>query len=181
MPAGLGWSVLYASVYAGVSLSLEILRMLFERGADPNVKSGPLPLKRAIDNSWRFGRMGEAIKDIRRVWPPFIRKLDGLLITTFAMRFAPSSTPDVLVPFCSNQFWRGSRSLRDDVVNHMSMHIGQPKVSPGDLVGQLQVIQPEEMQQRGVEVVQVDLIFDGKVAVLVRGSIADAGFHAAAS
>ncbi len=56
MPAGLGWTILYASVYAGVSLSLEILQMLLERGADPNVKYGPLPLTRAIDNSWKLDK-----------------------------------------------------------------------------------------------------------------------------
>ena len=51
-------------------------------------------------------------------------------------------------------------------MHHFAMHVGQTKIAAGIAVGQLQVIEAQQVQHRGVQVVQVDFVFDGVVAVV---------------
>jgi len=48
------------------------------------------------------------------------------------------------------------------------------EVAAGVAVGKLLVVQAEEVQDRGVQVVEVDLVFDGVVPVIVGGSVLEA-------
>gem|GEM_PF-6658093 len=41
---------------------------------------------------------------------------------------------------------KSQSALGDDVANHPPMHIGQSKVSPCDFVGQLQVVETQQVQ-----------------------------------
>ena len=72
-------------------------------------------------------------------------KLDELLIATIVGQFRASSPPIEIVASRSVRSRSRSLELRDHAMNHISMHIGQPEVSTGDLVRQLQVIQPKKM------------------------------------
>ena len=59
------------------------------------------------------------------------------------------------------------------------MHVGQAEVAAGVAVGQLGVIEAQQVQHGGVQVVEVDFVFDGVVAVVIGLAVADAGLHAA--
>src|SRR5262245_1049045 len=53
----------------------------------------------------------------------------------------------------------GLTLLCQDVANDVAVHVGEPEVAARVAVGQLLVIEPHEMQDRGVEVVDVDFLF----------------------
>ena len=63
-----------------------------------------------------------------------------------------------------------NQQLLDD----FTTHIGEPKISPLELVGQPGVIQTKQMQNRGLQVVDVDLVFHDVVAEFVGGAERDA-------
>lgn len=44
-------------------------------------------------------------------------------------------------------------------------HVGQAEVSPGVPVGRLLVVKAREVEDRGVDVVDVDLVLDGVATV----------------
>jgi hypothetical protein len=54
------------------------------------------------------------------------------------------------------------------------MHIGQPRIAAGVAVGQTQVIDAQEVQDCGVQVVEVDLVLLGVVAVVIRRAVGEA-------
>src|SRR5205807_3750362 len=58
-----------------------------------------------------------------------------------------------------------------DLLDYPARHVRQPVVAPGVAVRQLLVVQAEEMEQRGVQVVDVDLVLDGVPAELVGGAV----------
>ena len=60
------------------------------------------------------------------------------------------------------------------------MHVGQPEVAAGVAVGELLVVEAEEVQDRGVQVVDVDLLLDRLEAEFVGGAVDVAAAHAAA-
>ena len=61
-------------------------------------------------------------------------------------------------------------TLGQDVLQHVSMHIGEAEVAAGVAVGELFVFEAELVENGGVEVVEVDAILDGGDAILVRSS-----------
>ncbi len=60
------------------------------------------------------------------------------------------------------------------------MHVGQTEVAAGVAVGEAFVVEAEEFQQRGVQVVDVDRVFDRFEAEFVGGSVDVAAAHSAA-
>ena len=54
------------------------------------------------------------------------------------------------------------------------MYIGQPELATGVAKRQLRVIQTQQVQDRRVQVVEVDLFLHAVVAVLVGAAISDA-------
>ncbi len=60
------------------------------------------------------------------------------------------------------------------------LDVGQPHVAAGVAVGQALVIEPEQVEDRGVQVVDVHRVLDGLVAELVGLAVGDPGLHAAA-
>src|SRR5262249_41404786 len=52
------------------------------------------------------------------------------------------------------------RALREDVLDHVALHVGQAHVAAGVAVGQPLVVQAEQVQDRRVPVVDVDLALD---------------------
>jgi hypothetical protein len=53
------------------------------------------------------------------------------------------------------------RPLRQNVFDHMPVHVGQSEVPSLKLVGQVFVIDPEQMHQGGLKIVDVNLVLDG--------------------
>ncbi len=67
-----------------------------------------------------------------------------------------------------------------DPRNHLAVHVGQPHVAAAEAVGQSLVVDAQQMQHRRVQVVDLDLVFDGVVAVVVGGAVDGAALDAAA-
>ena len=63
----------------------------------------------------------------------------------------------------------------------MTMHVGQSELSALVFFGQTFVIDPQQVQQRGVEVMNMNAIVDDVVAVGAGFAISCSGFDPAAS
>src|SRR5690242_5431777 len=63
---------------------------------------------------------------------------------------------------------RPSRSAADDLLDHPPVHVGQAEVSPRVAVRQPLVVQPHQVQDGRVQVVDVYLVLDRPEAELVR-------------
>ena len=59
-------------------------------------------------------------------------------------------------------------------MHHLAVDVGQAEVAAGVAVGELGVVEAEQVQDRGVQVVDVDLVLDGVVAVVVGLAVDDA-------
>lgn len=71
------------------------------------------------------------------------------------------------------------RSSGQDVVDHSAVDVSQTEVAAGVTIRPPLVIQPREIQQRGVQVVPVDLVFDREMAEFVGGAVGETGPAAA--
>ena len=52
------------------------------------------------------------------------------------------------------------------------MNVRQSEVTASELVCELQMIESQQVQHGGVQVVQVDFVLDGEVTIFVSGSVA---------
>src|SRR5207244_2777245 len=75
---------------------------------------------------------------------------------------------------------KSTRDSAQDLVNHLAKNICQAKVAAGVAVGELLVVQAEQVQDGGVQIVHVNLIFDGVIAVVIRSAILHTGLNPAA-
>src|SRR6185503_8499010 len=71
-------------------------------------------------------------------------------------------------------------SLREDVFHRVAMDVGEADVSALEFEGQAFVVDAQAVEQRGVEVMDVDGVFGDVVAVVIGLTVGDAGFDAAA-
>ena len=69
---------------------------------------------------------------------------------------------------------------RNDIPHNLPMHVGQPEVSTGISVGKPCVIEAEQVQDRGVQVMDMHRFFDGLVAEIVGRAVDHASLDAAA-
>src|SRR5262249_10504754 len=65
-----------------------------------------------------------------------------------------------------------------DLLDHTPMHVRQAEVAPGVPIRQLLVVQPQDVQKRRVQVMDVDLVLHGEPAVVVRRPVAEPALHA---
>ena len=65
-------------------------------------------------------------------------------------------------------------------MDHLTGHIGQPEVTAGITVGEAFVIDAQQVQNRGVQIVDVDSIMDGAKTEVVRFAVRHATFDASA-
>lgn len=72
------------------------------------------------------------------------------------------------------------RCSRQNLLDHVAMDIRQPEVAAGIAISQLLVIESHDVQDGGVEIVNVHGIFQHFVADVVCLAVDDAGFHTAA-
>ena len=52
-------------------------------------------------------------------------------------------------------------SYAEDFLHDRSVHVGEAEVSAGVAIGELLVIEAQEVKHRGVQVVDVDFLLDG--------------------
>ena len=62
---------------------------------------------------------------------------------------------------------RGASGSGQDLADDAAVDVGQAEVAAGVAVGELLVVEAEQVQDRGVQVVDVDLVLDGLEAELV--------------
>ena len=60
------------------------------------------------------------------------------------------------------------------------MHVGQAEVAAGVAVGQAFVVEAQQVQQRGVQVVDADAVLDGAETEFVSRAVGQAPFDATA-
>ncbi len=70
--------------------------------------------------------------------------------------------------------------LRQNLLHDIAVHVGQPVVAAGVAVGEPLVVEAQQVQHRGVQVVDVDAAADHLVAEFVGLAVTEAAFHAAA-
>jgi hypothetical protein len=66
------------------------------------------------------------------------------------------------------------------LLHHSSRHVGQAEIAAVEAEGETLVIEAQEVQEGGVQVVDADLVGDGLVADVVGRAVADAPFGATA-
>ena len=69
---------------------------------------------------------------------------------------------------------------RINLAHDMAFDIGQPEIAACVAIRQTFVVEAQQVQDRGVQVVNVDLVLRSVVAVVVGRAVAEAAFHAAA-
>src|SRR4051812_20973020 len=68
----------------------------------------------------------------------------------------------------------------EDVCHHAAVHVGEAEIAALEAVGEPLVVEAELVEERGVEIVDVDGVFDGVEAEVVGAAVAQAGLDAAA-
>src|SRR5947207_15404396 len=68
----------------------------------------------------------------------------------------------------------------EDILYHFAAHIRQPEIAPGVTVGEFLMIKAEQVQHRGVQIVDVNRILDGAIAEFVGRAVNVSAFHPAA-
>src|SRR6266516_2798617 len=66
---------------------------------------------------------------------------------------------------------------RQNVSYDVAFDVGQAKIAAGVAVREALVVEAEEVQNRGVQVVDVDLVLGGVIAVVVGAAVAQAALH----
>lgn len=74
----------------------------------------------------------------------------------------------------------GACLLRNDLVGHVAVDVGEAEVAAGVAERELLVVEAQQVQHRGVQVVRVEDALDGGVAHRVGRAMTKAAFHAAA-
>src|SRR5262249_59512872 len=74
----------------------------------------------------------------------------------------------------------GHRTSTDNVLDHVALDVGQPHVAAGVAVGQLLVIQAEQVQDGSVPVVDVHLPLAGLGSLIIDAPVGEAALGAAA-
>ena len=70
--------------------------------------------------------------------------------------------------------------LRDEVVDDVAVDVGEAVIPAGVAVGELLVVEAHEVEDRGIHVVDVDAVLDGREPELVGGAVAKTFLHPAA-
>src|SRR3954452_8020312 len=124
-----------------------------------------------------------------RVTIPPLSPLTVLFVLTQRRRSAPNPPRNAIsqkhlraqqAPWVRFKKRQDYAVLSQHLLNHVPMHVGQPEVAALEAVGELLVIEAEEVEDRGLEVVDVVFVLDGGEAELVGLAEDQAGVHAAA-
>src|SRR6266496_2587659 len=74
----------------------------------------------------------------------------------------------------------GALPSRDHFLDHLAVNVGQTEIAAVVAVGELFVIETEQVENGGVEIVNVDFVFHGAIAEFIGDAISLAAPHAAA-
>src|SRR5262249_6117572 len=80
----------------------------------------------------------------------------------------------------ANQATRLTCPSRQDALDHVAMHVGEAEVAPAVAERQLLVVDAHQVQDRRVQVMDVDAVLYGVDAQLVGGAVGQAALDAAA-
>src|SRR5207253_3423784 len=69
----------------------------------------------------------------------------------------------------------------EDIFHHAAVDVGQPVVAPAVAVGQPLMVQPEQVQDGGMQVMDMDLVMDRVPTELVGSAVCEAAPDSAAS
>ena len=72
-------------------------------------------------------------------------------------------------------------ALREEISHNVAMHVGESIIPTAMAIRQSSVINPEEMKDRGVKIVNVHAVLGDGCAKLIRATIGKPPFHARAS
>src|SRR5262245_28516416 len=75
---------------------------------------------------------------------------------------------------------RGSRESRENLFHDVPVNVSQPEIAPLEAIRQSLVVDPQAVEQRRVEVVNVNGLIDDVVAEVVGFAVDDARLYAAA-
>src|SRR5262245_7037477 len=87
-----------------------------------------------------------------------------------------NETSDTELPSLS---WTTPR-LRHDLAYYPAVHVGQPEIAATVAVCEPFVVEAHEVQDGGVQIVDVRSVFDGRVAEFIGGAVDVAALHPAA-
>src|SRR5271169_1755332 len=76
--------------------------------------------------------------------------------------------------------YRGPVPSRNNAVDHIPVYIRQPEIAACVAVGEAGVVQAKQVQDSGMQIVEVDLVLHGVVAIIVSGTVLQAGLSSAA-
>ena len=91
-----------------------------------------------------------------------------------------SAAVNAAVPDRQFQLHRAPKRLRQQRFDDFAVDVGEAVVAALEAEGEFGVVEAEEVEDGGVEVVDVDFVFDGVKAELVGLAVSDATFDAAA-
>ena len=66
-----------------------------------------------------------------------------------------------------------TNSLRHDLLDNPTVNIGQPKISTCIPISQLLVIEPQQVQQRCVQIMHMNLVLDRLVPELIGRTVGE--------
>ena len=78
------------------------------------------------------------------------------------------------------KYFRNSRFSTQNFTHDLAVDVGQAEVSAGVAVGELFVVEAEQVEHRGVEVVDRNWVLDGSEAKFVGCSVDGSAFDSAA-
>ena len=70
--------------------------------------------------------------------------------------------------------------LRHDVVDYFAADIGQAEIATLEAISQSRVVEAQQIQNRGLQIMRMDRLFDGGPAEFVGGAVGNATFEPAA-
>ena len=103
---------------------------------------------------------------MRRIW----QTTWVIFIASFSAKQAQVVSIDsIATPPADNRQLTGNsvECVTQHLLHHPAVHVGQAEVAAGVAVGQLLVVEAEQVQHRRVQVVDVDLVLDRREAELV--------------
>lgn len=93
------------------------------------------------------------------------------------MTVAPPRLQNVsIAKLALNQRLRSQQNL----IENLSRHVGQTKATAVVLISESLVLETEQVENRGVDVIDMNLVDGGRIAYFIRLTVADASFDSSA-
>ena len=145
-------------------------------GSDPLVDAVPIVVGEVDAGSRRHDAAGRFVVDFDTAasLDPAVNRVGAFAVAEDAS--APRGSPPGYFACWKNLM----HASREDVLHHVPLDIREAEIAACIFVGQLFVIHAEQVQERRVQIVDVDFVLLREVAVVVGRAVRDAGLHAAA-